>query len=61
VWDRWLDPALVDLDALAHMIVPRSPALVAYPVSSHVNDPRNDDPACFERQEPQQPEQGSLF
>jgi putative SOS response-associated peptidase YedK len=70
-WDRWLDPALVEANAIAHLIEPASPALVAYPVSSHVNDPRNDDAACLkplqEEKEPPQEEkaraplQGSLF
>jgi putative SOS response-associated peptidase YedK len=63
-WDRWLDPALVEAEAIAHLIEPRSPALEAYPVSSHVNDPRNDDASCLEPQEPQEatpPLQGSLF
>jgi putative SOS response-associated peptidase YedK len=49
-WDRWLDPALVDADALASFLEPKSPALVAYAVSSHVNDPRHDDATCLEPQ-----------
>jgi putative SOS response-associated peptidase YedK len=69
-WDRWLDPALVDADALAPLLAPTSPELVAFPVGSHVNDPRHDDPACLqpqqeqpaqEPQEPPAPRQGSLF
>ncbi len=50
-WDRWLDPELTDPDSLAPLLEPPSlaaPALIAYSVSSHVNDPRHDDPACLE-------------
>ena len=54
-WDRWLDPQLTDVSAL---LVPRSPELVAYPVSKHVNNPRHDDAACVE---PSEPEQRTLF
>jgi putative SOS response-associated peptidase YedK len=64
VWDRWLDPAFVEANAIAYLIEPRAPELVAYPVSSHVNDPRNDDAACIEPEDLQEtvaPRQGSLF
>jgi putative SOS response-associated peptidase YedK len=57
-WDRWLDPALTDATGIEPMLEPRSPLLVAYPVSPHVNDPRHDDPGCLERQDPVQ---GTLF
>jgi putative SOS response-associated peptidase YedK len=60
-WDRWLDPALTDAAALAPLLEPRSPALVAVAVSQHVNDPRHDDPACLEPAPPEPPRQGSLF
>jgi putative SOS response-associated peptidase YedK len=53
-WKRWLDPAQTDADALAPLLLPRAPALVAYPVSTHVNDPRHDDPKCLEPTEPAQ-------
>jgi putative SOS response-associated peptidase YedK len=61
VWDRWLDPALTDPGALAPLLVPSEPdlALVAYAVSSRVNDPRNDDPSCLEPAG--EPVQRSLF
>jgi putative SOS response-associated peptidase YedK len=61
VWDRWLDPALTDPGALAPLLVPTGPdlALVAYAVSSRVNDPRNDDPSCLEPAG--EPVQRSLF
>ena len=46
-WDSWLDPGLTDpgaaLEALAaRQAVPLAPR----PVSSHVNNARNDDPRC---------------
>jgi putative SOS response-associated peptidase YedK len=50
-WDRWLDPQLGDVTALLR---PRSPALVAHPVSTYVNDPRHDDAQCAEPSEPAQ-------
>jgi putative SOS response-associated peptidase YedK len=53
-WDRWLDVAPVDADALAPLLQPRSPALLAFPVSPYVNDPRHDDPQCIEPKEPAQ-------
>ncbi len=57
-WERWLDArASNDVGAL---LAPRDGgALIAYPVSSYVNDPRHDDPRCLERAVG--PEQGRLF
>jgi putative SOS response-associated peptidase YedK len=46
-WSRWLDPDETDPAALEPMLVPRDLDLIAYPVSSHVNDPRHDDAACL--------------
>jgi putative SOS response-associated peptidase YedK len=57
-WDRWLDPAITDRAAIEPMLAPQSPALLATPVSPHVNDPRHDDPACMQ---PEEPAQGTLF
>lgn len=57
-WDRWLDHEITDP---SHMLAPRSPELVASAVSRHVNDPKHDDPACFEPPPPEEPEQRSLF
>jgi putative SOS response-associated peptidase YedK len=54
-WDPWLDSRQEDVGSLLHE---RTPELVAYPVSLHVNDPRHDDPRCLEQSEP---EQRSLF
>ena len=57
-WDRWLDPSVVQTDAVVGLLAARSPALVAHPVDTYVNDPRHDDPRCIE---PWQPAQGRLF
>ncbi len=53
-WDRWLDPALIETSAFAPLLEPRAPALIAYPVSPVVNDPRHDDPRCIEPEAPAQ-------
>jgi putative SOS response-associated peptidase YedK len=58
VWDSWLDSSLTDTQALAELLAPRSPALLAYEVSAYVNDPRHDDPGCLA---PTQPLQQTLF
>ena len=45
VRDRWLDPGLDDVDELAGLLVPAAPGrLVARPVSTAVNDVRNNGP-----------------
>jgi putative SOS response-associated peptidase YedK len=44
-WDRWLDPRLDEPSALARMLVPAAPGrLAAHPVSTQVNDVRNNGP-----------------
>jgi putative SOS response-associated peptidase YedK len=44
-WDRWLDPRLADPDLLEALLVPAAPGrLEAYPVSTEVNDVRNNGP-----------------
>jgi putative SOS response-associated peptidase YedK len=49
-WDRWLDPAADDVDALARLLVPApDDVLVAYPVSSAVNSADNDGPELVEQ------------
>jgi putative SOS response-associated peptidase YedK len=54
-WAGWLDPRITGADAIAPLLAPRDPALVAYEVAPHVNDPRHDDVSCFARVErPQQ-------
>jgi putative SOS response-associated peptidase YedK len=51
-WDRWLDPASGDVDALAHLLRPASDdLLVAYPVGIGVNSADNDGPELVERVE----------
>lgn len=64
-WERWLDPKLTDSAALEPLLAPRPLDLVAYPVSSYVNDPRHDDPAVLEPAThppaPPPPAQGTLF
>ncbi|HXN30678.1 MAG TPA: SOS response-associated peptidase, partial [Polyangiaceae bacterium] len=54
VWERWLDPELTETRAFAPLLEPREPALIAYPVSPLVNDPRHDDPRCIEPAAPAQ-------
>jgi putative SOS response-associated peptidase YedK len=47
-YDRWLDPALKDLDALAPLLVPFPPEeMLAFPVSPRVNTPSVDDEKCI--------------
>jgi putative SOS response-associated peptidase YedK len=58
-WDRWLDPQLEDATDL--LSAPPPEGLVAYSVSPHVNDPRHDDAACLDPDEPKEPQQRSLF
>jgi putative SOS response-associated peptidase YedK len=57
-WSQWLDPAITDGAALAPLLEPRSPDLVAYSVSPYVNDPRHDDAKCIE---PELAAQQALF
>ena len=45
-YQRWLDPASRD-DEVKSILAPYPEGeLEAYPVSSHVNSPKNDDPDC---------------
>jgi len=51
--DLWLDPAVQDRDRLTPLLRPfDSDRMIAEPVSSHVNNPRNDDPRCVAVQRP---------
>jgi putative SOS response-associated peptidase YedK len=44
-WERWLDPDEHDVDTLAELLVPADDALLeAYPVSTEVNNARNNGP-----------------
>ncbi|MCB1056336.1 MAG: SOS response-associated peptidase, partial [Acidobacteria bacterium] len=48
-YDRWLDPELHDREALEALLLPYpAEAMEAYPVSTLVNSPQNDDPRCIE-------------
>ena len=48
-FDLWLDPALAMPELLEPLLRPFDPAaMAAHPVSRHVNNVRNDDPACLE-------------
>lgn len=47
-YDRWLDPAIQKPDQLQPLLRPYpSDAMLAYPVSTHVNSPRNEDAKCI--------------
>jgi putative SOS response-associated peptidase YedK len=53
-WDEWLDPANHDLDALGALLVPAPDDWVeAYPVSTRVNSPRNNDAELVAAAEPE--------
>ncbi len=60
-WSKWLDP---DDEDVAALLVPPSPELVAQlelrPVSSRVNDVRNEGPDLIDRVEPELPVQPML-
>jgi len=69
-YDLWLDPDLGDREPLEAVLGPFDPEkMIAYPVSTRVNSPANDDPRVIEpigdadRAEQAAPggEQGSLF
>jgi putative SOS response-associated peptidase YedK len=45
---RWLDPALLNTDSLAPLLVPFPPEdMLALPVSPRVNSPTVDDEKCI--------------
>ncbi len=47
-YDRWLDPAIQKPEHLQPLLRPYpSDAMVAYPVTTHVNNPKNEDPRCI--------------
>jgi putative SOS response-associated peptidase YedK len=47
--DLWLDPAVQSPNEVAPLLVPYPGGdLTAYPVSTRVNSPRNDDARCVE-------------
>lgn len=47
-WATWLDRDVGDVERLRELLAPPpSTELVAYPVTTWVNDPKHDDPACI--------------
>ncbi len=49
-FERYLDPAVEDAAAIGELLGPAAEGVLdAYPVSTHVNKPANDDPRCLER------------
>jgi len=58
----WLDPRESDVDRLTAVLrTAPSDELEMHAVSTHVNDPRNDDPECLTPVVPLSDPQGSLF
>ncbi len=50
-YELWLDPAVDDPAAVQHLVAPNEDeAIVAEPVSTHVNRVANDDPRCVQVQ-----------
>jgi len=48
-YDAWMDPANENPRTLDYLLHPYPASeMETYPVSRHVNNPRNDDPACIE-------------
>ena len=55
-WDAWLDPSNADVEALGHLLVPAPPRLITHhPVSTEVNNARNQGPQLIEPAESQDP------
>lgn len=61
-WGAWLDRDNQDLDLLGRLLVPAEAGLIAmHPVSTDVNNVRNDGPQLVEAIDPDAPEPGSLL
>lgn len=61
-YDIWLSPEETDPRRVIHLLTPMpTDNLVIHPVSPHVNDPANDDPACIEQVQLAPDPQESLF
>ena len=61
-YDHWLNPELKTPEGLEVLLHPYDERdLVATPVSTHVNNARNDGPECAGPHDPSQPEPGTLF
>jgi putative SOS response-associated peptidase YedK len=55
-WDQWLDPALDDVALLESLLAPAPDEwFEAYPVSSRVNSPQNNDADLLEQVEADPP------
>jgi putative SOS response-associated peptidase YedK len=53
-WDTWLDPEQQDLELLGRLLVPAPPQLITLrPISTQVNNVRNDGPELMDEAEPQ--------
>jgi len=60
-WDTWLDREVDDLELLGKLLVPAPPEIIAiHPISTEVNNVRNDGPELIEEVAPDAPEQGKL-
>ena len=48
-YDFWLDPAVTEKDQLLSLLRPYpADQMTAYPVSTYVNTPQNDNPQCIQ-------------
>ena len=60
-WDAWLDRDNDDLDLLGKLLVPADPALtVLRPISTEVNNVRNNGPQLLDEVDPGAPDAGKL-
>ena len=60
-YDAWLDPTLADREVLEGLLVPAAPGrLEAYPVSTQVNNVRNNGPELVEPLPPEEPDPGMV-
>ncbi|MBK7166107.1 MAG: SOS response-associated peptidase [Candidatus Microthrix sp.] len=56
-WEAWLDPTNADVDALGQLLVPAPPRLITHhPVSTEVNNARNQGPQLIEPVDPPPPD-----
>ncbi|MDG2308805.1 MAG: SOS response-associated peptidase [Candidatus Binatia bacterium] len=52
-WELWLDPTITDAAKLKPLLKPAdADVMEAFPVSKHVNSPRNDDAKCLVHEAP---------
>jgi putative SOS response-associated peptidase YedK len=60
-WDVWLDREEHDLDLLGRLLVPAAPEVIRLrPVSTEVNNVRNDGPQLTDEVDPDAPPEGGL-